>query len=186
MAYEYFPQSGANGAKRVHQVSLGSPALGTNTAVHAATTLTDAAQTVSTAITNPDVPRNLVVKGNASGMAGNVVFTGTNAEGVSITETIALNGSSAVAGNKAFKTVTSYQLPAKTNGSGDTVSVGVGSKLGLGKRLSRNGVQAAYLNNVLEGTAPTVATSSSAVESNTVQLNSALDGSAVVVDVVPT
>lgn len=186
MAYEFFPQSGANGAKRVHQLSLGSPALGTNTAVHAATTLTDAAQTVSTSITNPDVPRNLVVKGNASGMAGNVVFTGKNAEGVTITETIALNGSSAVAGNKAFAEVTSYTLPAKTNGSGDTVSVGVGSKLAIGYRLSRNTIQAAYLNGTLEGTAPTVATSSSAVESNTVALNSALDGNPVIIDVVPT
>jgi hypothetical protein len=38
---------------------------------------------------------------------------------------------------------------------------------------------AAYLNNVKEGTAPTVAVSATAVESNTIDLNSVLNGSVV-------
>ena len=101
------------------------------TYVHAAVTLGAAAQDVTTGITNPDYPRNVTVKGNAGGIAGDVVITGTNAAGDEITETIALNGSTEVEGTKAFKTVTNINLPAKTNVSGDTVSVGVGKKFGL-------------------------------------------------------
>ncbi|MFH1555745.1 MAG: hypothetical protein ABII76_12905, partial [Pseudomonadota bacterium] len=50
-----------------------SPAATSNTAVHAAVTLTAAVQTITTAIINPDVPRALIAKGNASGIAGDVV-----------------------------------------------------------------------------------------------------------------
>lgn len=159
-----------------------APALGTNTAVRAAVTLGAAAQDVTTSITNPVVPRNLVVKGNADGIAGDVVITGTDIQGATISETIALSGSSAVAGNKAFKTVTNINLPAKTNGSGDTVSIGTGSKLGLHTKLDRNTILNAYLNGTKEGTLPTVAFSSTAISGNTVSLNSALDGNPVVVD----
>jgi hypothetical protein len=166
----------ANDAPIWHRKTV-TPAAPTDTAVMAAVGLLAGAQPGLTAgLTNPDVPRNLTVKGNASGIAGNVVVHGLNEDNVAITETIALNGTASVAGNKAFKTVTSVDLPAKTNSSGDTVSVGVGSKLGLGERLARNTVVRAFLNNVVEGTAPAVATSATAVESNTVLLNSALPG----------
>jgi hypothetical protein len=47
-------------------------------------------------------------------------------------------------------------------------------------------VRAAYLGGVLEGTPPTVATSATALESNTAQLSSALNGSEVVLDFQPT
>ena len=106
-----------------------TPALGTNTYVHAAVTLGAAAQDVTTGITNCDYPRVLLVKGNASGIAGDCVITGRNANDEAITETIALSGASAVLGTKGFKTILNINLPAKTNGSGDTVSVGVGNKL---------------------------------------------------------
>mgnify|MGYP001298806143 CR=1 FL=1 len=161
------------------QVSAANAVATSNTGVHAAVTLTAAAQDVATAITNPAVPRNLIVKGNAAGITGNVVITGTNYADAAISETIALSGASAVEGNKAFKTVTNINLPAKTNESGDTVSVGWGDKLGLPYKLAHNTVLVAFLGNTKEGTAPTVAVSSSAVESNTVDLNSALNGSLV-------
>jgi hypothetical protein len=72
--------------------------------------------------------------------------------------------------------VTKITIPAH-DGTGATTAIGRGSKLGLGTKLRLNTVRAAYLNNVLEGTAPTVAISPTAVESNTVLLNSALPGS---------
>lgn len=150
-----------------------------DTAVLAATTLTTVVQDITAGITNPAIPRNIRVKGNAAGIAGNVVITGTNYKGVEITETIALNGSTAVEGNKAFKTVTKIQLPIKVNASGDTVSVGIGNKLGLPYKLSRDTVLSAFRNNVKEGTAPTVTTSTTDIESNTVALNSALNGTQV-------
>jgi len=58
----------------------------------------------------------------------------------------------------------------------DAVSVGLNDILGLPYKLALNTVLAAYLDSVKEGTAPTVAISSTAVESNTMDLNSALNG----------
>lgn len=158
------------------QVSATKAVATSNTGVHAAITLGASAADITTAITSPAAPRNILIKGNAGSIAGNVVITGKNYADETITETIALNEANAVEGNKAFKTVTKINVPAKTNVSGDTVSVGWGDKLGLPWKLSHNTVLKSYLNNALEGTAATVTTSSSAVESNTVKLNSALDG----------
>jgi hypothetical protein len=114
------------------------------------------------------------VKGNASGITGDVVITGTNYADEEITETIALSGATAVIGNKAFKTVSQIDLPVQTNESGDTVSIGYGEKIGLPYLLSHNTVLAAYLDNAKEATAPTVTVSASDIESNTIDLNSAL------------
>jgi hypothetical protein len=161
--------------------ALGSPAAASATAVLAATALpTSGTTTVTTGITNPDVPRNVTITGNAVGITGNVVVTGTNKSGQTITETIAASGTATVAGNKAFKTVTSVQLPTR-NAGGDTISIGTGTKLGLSRKLTENTVLFAFLNGVKEGTAPTVAVSGTALESNTVILNSTLNGTAVVV-----
>lgn len=108
-----------------------APDLQTATYVHAAIAQTAAVQTITTGITNPDYPRNVTIKGNAVGNAGNVVITGTNYKGETITDTIALNGATEVAGVKAFRTVTSIQLPVETHAGTDTVSIGVGVKFGL-------------------------------------------------------
>lgn len=156
-------------------IAAAKATVASNVSVHAAIPLTAATQTITTAITNPSVPRNIIVKGNASGIAGNVVITGTNYQKKIITETIALNGATAVLGAKAFRTVTSIALPIQTNAGTDTVSIGTGEVLGLPYLLERNTVQDVYKDNVKEGTAPTVATSSTAIESNTIDLNSALN-----------
>jgi len=149
------------------------------TAVHAAAALTTSAQTITTAITSPAAPRNVTVTGGAAGIAGNVTITGTNYNGDTISEVIALSGTSTVVGNKAFKTIVSIALPIKTNSSGDTVSIGIGSKLGLPFKLTHNTVLFAFLDNTKESTAPTIATSATAVENNTITLNSALSGKVV-------
>jgi hypothetical protein len=109
------------------------------TAVHAAVTLTTAVQIVTTGITNPTIYRALQVEGNASGIAGTVLITGTDWAGRTITESFTLSGSSAVVGTKPFKTVTSIQFPAKTNVSGDTVSVGIADVLGLYRPIAAAG-----------------------------------------------
>lgn len=108
-----------------------TPALGTATATKAAYTLGAAPVAgVTAGITQPDVPRALSIKGNAS-MSGNVVIHGTNFADAIVSDTIALNNSSEVLGIVAFKTVTSIDFPAKTNGSGDTVSIGRSNRIGL-------------------------------------------------------
>lgn len=178
---------GAGG--QVVSYAVGSPAAASATAVHAALAVlaSGGPQVVTTSITNPDVPRNVTATagGTAADIAAvQVTVTGTNAKGDVITEDLpafTVNTAGAVAGSKAFATVTSYSVPAM-DGTGATVSIGTGSKLGLPNALSRNTVLAAYLAGTKEGTAPTVAVSATAVESNTVTLNSSLNGDAVIVD----
>jgi hypothetical protein len=275
-----------------HMKILGANApAASNTAVHAAVNLGLEAQTVATGITNPGTPRGIRIKGNAAGVAENVVISGTNYKGEAISETIALNGASAADGAKAFKAVTSIELPAESHahaaqvetatvvgtistagnatvvvtctgmtgspktipvavalndnaaavagkirtalaadaavtalfsvgGTGalvlltrltaaaniadlnvsidngtcaglttaassanttagvayDTVSIGFSDILGLPYLLPHNTVLFACLDNAREGTAPTVAVSATAIESNTIDLNSALNG----------
>ncbi len=158
------------------QVVASKAIAASNIAILAATTLITTAKVIIEGITNPTTPRNIKIVGNAAGIAGNVVIKGTNYNGNTITETIALNGVTAVEGAKAFKTVTEIDLPIKTNASGDTVSVGFGEKLGLPYKLPHNTVLFAHLDNVKEATAPTVTTNSTALEGNTIKLNSSLSG----------
>lgn len=173
--------------QEIFSEDLGSPALGTTTAVHAAVTDNGAPQTITTAITQPDVPRNITA--TAGGTAGDikaiqVVINGTDNDGVAISESLpafTVDTPGTVSGNKAFKTVTSFTVPAH-DGTGATTAIGRGTKLGLPKRLARDSVLAAYLNGVKEGTAPTVAADATNISGNTVILNSALNGTPVRVD----
>lgn len=160
--------------------------LGTATAVHAALACSATEdQTVTTSITNPSCPRNITA--TTTGTSGDVkavqvTINGTDMDGNSISETMpafTVNTNETVTGSKAFATVTSYVVPAM-DGTGCNVSIGVGAKLGLPYKLSRNSVVLATLGGAYETTRPTVAYSSSALESNTISLNSALAGSEVV------
>ncbi|SMC63310.1 hypothetical protein [Sporomusa malonica] len=142
---------------------------------------TAASQVVTTAITNPAVPRNITATAGG-GTAGDikaiqVVVAGTNYLDQAITETLpafTADTPGSVVGSKAFKTVTSITIPAH-DGTGATTAIGWGDKLGLPYKLTHNTVLAAYLDNALESTAATVAVSATAIESNTIDLNSALD-----------
>lgn len=109
-----------------------APAVKSATATHAALALTIGAQTgVTTGITQPDVPRTMTIKGNAAGIAGNVVIHGTNIAGAVVSDTIALNAATEVLGVVAFATITSIDFPAYTNGGTDTVSIGRGAGIGF-------------------------------------------------------
>jgi len=63
------------------QVPASKAVAASATGVHAAIALTAAVQAVATAIKSPAAPRSISVKGNAAGVAGNVVITGTNYAG---------------------------------------------------------------------------------------------------------
>lgn len=160
----------------VAHLEFSTPETQSITGVIGATALTDSIQTISANITNPDIPRNLKIKGNTEGITGDVVITGTNIADEVITETLALNGDTEVLGNKAFKTVTEIDLPIETNAGADTVSVGTANKLGVPYLLKRDTVVSAYRDNTKEGTAPIVETSTTNIEDNTILLNSALNG----------
>lgn len=163
--------------------AVGTPLLGTSTAVLAATASV-AASTVTAGITNPDVPRNVTATPGgttANVLAVQVVVTGTNIEDLVITETLpafTAGAGTAVTGVKAFKTVTSIALPI--TGAATTIAIGTGSKLGLIRRLLTNSVAYAVFGGTKEATAPTVVTSATLIEQNTAALNSALDGASLV------
>jgi len=92
------------------------------------TLLTSAIQTITTGITNPDFPRLLSIDSDGAA-SGDVVITGTNIRGETVTDTIALNTTNEVAGVVAFKTITSIQLPVKS--ASESVFVGWLDGLGL-------------------------------------------------------
>ena len=159
-------------------------ALGVVTAVHAVIVDDGTEQTITTDITNPDVTR--VITASAAGTAADiraiqVVVNGTNDNDEVITETLpafTVNTAGSVTGSKAFKTVTSVVVPPH-DGTGATTTIGVGAVLGIPYKLDHNTVLNTYLDGVHEGTDATVTTSKTAIESNTIDLNSDLDGSQV-------
>ena len=83
----------------------------------------------------PPTPRVLSVTGNAATVAGNVVITGTDANGDVITDTIVANGAATVIGAKAFATVTQIVLPVAVDVA-DEISVGISDLFGIPFKLS--------------------------------------------------
>jgi hypothetical protein len=165
-------------------VAAAAATVASTTGIHAAVTDTGVEVVVTTGITQPSVPRAL--SATAGGTAGDikaiaVIIAGTNYAGAAITETLpvfTVDTAGTVQGSKAFKTVTSITIPAH-DGTGATTAIGFNEKLGLPDKLAVNTVLYAYHNLVREGTAPTVTVSSTAVESNTADLNTALNSSQV-------
>lgn len=154
------------------------------TGVHAAVTDTGAAQEITTNITNPPCARNITA--TAGGTAGDikaiqVTVEGTDIEGNAISETLpafTVDTAGTVTGSKAFATVTKITIPAH-DGTGATTAIGWGDKLGLPYKRATLPCIAAFLNNVLESTAAAITASATVIASNTVDLNSALNGNAV-------
>lgn len=157
-------------------------AAGTATAILAATNGAAAAQTVTSGISNPDVPRTLSVTPTANATGGNpmsIVVSGTNIEGKSISETfiIPVGSTTIVNGTKAFKFVTSVAIPAQTLGL--TITVGTTNKLGVNHRLfnqnttvkvySATAISVGDYTTFLLQAAPTVVSNERDVELNTVQ-----------------
>lgn len=164
-----------------YTILAASAVVASTTGVHAAVTDTGADVTVTTSITNPAVARNITA--TAGGTAGDikaiqVIVTGTNMNDEVISETLpafTVNTAGSVTGAKIFKTVTSFVIPAH-DGTGATTALGFGNKFGLPDKLALNTVSRAFLDSVVEGTAPTVTVSSSALESNGFTLNSTPNG----------
>lgn len=159
----------------IARVTYTEPAAKSITGILAATELKEEEQTITEGITDPDVPRNVRIKGSAD-VTGDVVINGTNINDDAISETLALNGTTEVEGDLAFKTITSIELPAQATENADTVQVGTANKLGLPYKLSLNTVLKVYRNSVLEASAPTVTVDADDLEKNTIELSSALNG----------
>ena len=164
--------------------SAAQAALGTATGCHAAYTSTASAGVLTTGITQPTCARN--VTATAGGTAGDikaisVTVTGTDINDETISEVLpAFTADTAgiVVGSKAFKTVTQIDVPAH-DGTGATTAIGYGDKLGLSNYLLHNTCLFTSLNGVVESTAATLATSLTSLSNNTIDLHSALNGTAV-------
>ncbi len=177
----------AGSESRVFDLDLGSPALGGVADVLAAVTDDGTEQTITTGFTDPPTPR--VLTATSAGTAGDigaiqVTVNGTDEFDEVLQEVMpvfTVDTATTVTGSKVFKTITSVVIPAH-DGTGATTSFGLGDTLGLGVLLTRNSVLATFFNGVLESTLPTVNFNSTDIESNSILLNSALDGSAVLVD----
>lgn len=171
-----------NTSSRTQMLSAAQASLGTATAVHAAVNDNGASQTISTGLTQPGAPRNMVVtpSGTAT-VAGTVVINGTDYAGQAISESFAFAAGAlaSMVGNKAFKSVSSIVQPAL--GTGVSATYGTGNKLGFGGYLYGNTVLQAFLGGVKESAAPTVTTSLTSLSSNTYTLASALNGSSVAI-----
>jgi len=105
---------------------------------HAQMAGTEALQEITTAITSPDVPRNVsVTYGTVGSSAGNVTITGTLADGTTAqTETFAIGaGDETVIGAKAFATITQITIP-DTFYATTTIDVGIDNLLGLANSIS--------------------------------------------------
>lgn len=153
-------------------------AAGSATAVRASAVMAAAGGTFSTSITNPDVPRALVITtGGTTGdvAAGVVEVHGTNVEGAVIHEEFALtaNQNGATNGVKAFKTVTSIDYPPM-DGAAAQISVGTQNKLGVNHCLPPNETTVKIYSATTVGgaltlqAAPTLSLDESNVEQNLV------------------
>lgn len=142
--------------------------------------------TISTGITNPDVPRVITITpGGTTGdvRAGVVEIHGTNVEGKSISEELALttNQSSTTTGTKAFKTVDSIDYPPM-DGASATLSVGYSNALGVNHALPSNETTVKVFSATTVGgaltlqSAPTLSLNESNVEKNTVTPATTPDG----------
>ena len=175
----------ADEAKTAHVTYSATEAVVADTdGVHLAHTDDGSEEVLTADITNPPCARNITA--TAGGTAGDikaiqVIVVGTNLNDQAITETLPVfteNTAGTVQGNLAFKTVTQITIPAH-DGTGATTAIGFGDKLGLPFMLDKNYVDKAIFNGVKETTAPTVVVDADEIEKNTIDLNSALDGSVV-------
>jgi len=154
------------------------------TGVHAAVTCNGSTQVITTAITNPEVPRSITATAGGTGTdigAIQVTIAGTNINDEVISEVLpvfTVDTPGSVEGNKAFKTVTSISIPAH-DGLAATTAIGWGDKLGLPYAEEEIPCIDSFLNSVHEGTAAAITASATAIESNTIDLNSALNATKV-------
>ena len=171
--------------------AAGAPAVADTTGILPAVTDTGVPQVITTGLNTPEIPRNITATAGGTGGdigAVQVVITGTNAEDKVITETLpafTVDTPGTVAGVKAFKTVTQVDLPAH-DGTAATTAIGFGDVIGIGHRLARNTVISAFLGSTIEGTAPAIVFDATDLEKNTVDLNSALNDTPVIIELVQT
>ena len=108
---------------------------------------------------------------------GDITVTGTNLADEVISEDITLVSDTPVAGLSAFKTVTNINLPSKVGS--ETIDIGWGDVIGLPFMFTEIPCLWATDDGVIETTAPTVVVDEDEVEKNTIDLDTAMNGSVI-------
>lgn len=190
LAWQWLAQTEVAGTTaQVHTIlefALGSPVVADVDRIVTSVDMKVGAYTIAA---QPDVPRNITVTQTAGATEdtnGTIVIVGTDINGTAITETLTPNAGATVAGAKAFKTVTSVTgvgwVVDGVEGTKDTVTVGVGDLIGLPYYLPADSlVFAGTLGGTREATLPTLTRSSTVLDLNTVDFDSAWNSSAGVV-----
>lgn len=147
----------------------------TTSYIHAAINTT---AVITTGITQPDFARLISITGGGADhdATGNVVITGKNIRDQIITDTIALNSNTTVAGVKAFKTITSIDATGVT-GLDATANfvVGITDALGLARVLQEDSLILGTAGGVFEATRPTIVHDTD-IAKNTITFNTDFDG----------
>jgi hypothetical protein len=134
----------------------------------------DIAEAIRTAL---EANENIAAHFDVSGATDKVILTAKVPAANDATLNIAIADGS---GEGASAGVTAAASSANTTAGVpyDIITIGWSDILGLPYKLAHNTLlyKHTYLNNTVEGNEPTVTVSSTAIESNTIDLNSALDG----------
>lgn len=184
-AYQRFPlKIKAPGQYILEKQTITAPSLAANIIIlddYAGAT-SSASVAASSFDEQPDVPRILSVQATHSYgdvAAGNVIITGTNIQGKTITDTFVFTAdlSTAVVGTKAFKTVTKIVFPAEDSGyTADWDVIGT-DKLGLDACYDKEAdIGWASLNGTYETTRGTITVDADEVEKNVIDINGTLTG----------
>ena len=122
--------------------------------------------------------------GGVNDTMGTLAIVGTDIAGNALSETISPTANSTKETLNAFKTVTSITgagwVRDGAGGTEDTIKIGTSEAIGLPDKLS-DGAQVLFVSlaGVKEATAPAVTVDSATLAKNTVNLDSALNGTAV-------
>lgn len=140
------------------------------------TALTAAVQTITEFLNDMPYARNVQVKADAAATTKVTVY-GTNMDDNPISEELTLNGTDAVLGTKAFKTVTSVVLPVATGT--ESIDLGWGEKLGLPFMMATKPLAFAMDDGAIETTAPVVTVDADELEKNVIDLATNMNGSVI-------
>lgn len=160
-----------------------NPVLGSSTVfVNAGVASNGSASNFTSFRGQPDFPRNVTITPGGTTVSivasGTAVVSGLNIFGKAISENFAIsaNQSTISTGSKAFASVSSVTFP-QTLGLGATVFIGVGTKFGISRCVDFAGDYVfSMFGGVYDSTRGTMAANATAVESNTFQPNSSVDG----------
>jgi hypothetical protein len=110
---------------------------------------------VSGGVATMDVPRGVEIDSSDAGdTTQTAIFTGTDVYGETVTEKLTFNGTTAVPGKKAFKTVTQVAISAALTGN---ATAGTTDVLGLPFRIDLTGAVHGYEDGVQAAVTPVVA-----------------------------